>query len=243
MTPILQVLTEYCAPYVDDVRLCELAVTDPPLYARRLWGYLRPQMARFTLPSGMPEYLYGTPEAPALVEPRFNAARYTQEQQATSPVTVDLGAEYAGYELFACRTVSRTALGEVVARPTDLAQYDAATGQITLAASEDAPIPAGTVFDFDFYTDGSFANTLSPEVMTVLGMCFEIGWTTRFENDYLSYVDKVEDKSFSEQNRANRMRAGDDRLVRMEHRLAGAMRRLESRMYETALNPPQPPVR
>lgn len=242
MTPILKVLTEYCAPYIDDIRLNELSVTDPPLYARKLWGYLYPQMARFNIPTDMPEYLYGTAQNPKLTEPQFASSSYKVQTDATEPIVVNLGADYIGYELFACRILTYSATGTVTATPTNIAQYQPEAGTVTIAADTENPIAKGTVFDFDFYTDGYFANDLSPGIMTVLGMCFEIGWTTRFENDYLSYVDKVEDQSFYEQNRANRMRSGNERLEQMEKKLAGAMRRLEQVVYEKQINPPQPPI-
>ena len=68
-TPILKILTEYCSVYVDDIRLRELAQTDAPLYARKMWQYLRAAVPLFTLPEGMQEYLLGTQEHPNLTEP------------------------------------------------------------------------------------------------------------------------------------------------------------------------------
>lgn len=68
-TPIMQVLTQYCSIYVDDYRLNDLAVSDPALYARRMWGYLCPAIAMFTIPKEMPEYLQ-------VVEPQYDSAVY-----------------------------------------------------------------------------------------------------------------------------------------------------------------------
>lgn len=41
MTDILKVVIEYCDQYVDDLNLEELKVSDFPLYAYKMWGYLR----------------------------------------------------------------------------------------------------------------------------------------------------------------------------------------------------------
>ena len=79
----------------------------------------------------------------------------------------------------------------------------------------------------DFYKDGYFTETLSPEIMNILGMCFQEVWQTRFNNDWLSNVSKVEDKSFNEQNRANKMKADTERLREIRTIRAEAMRRLE----------------
>ena len=50
MTQILKVITEYCSLYVDDVRLSDLAATNMPLYARRMYQYFKPAISLFTIP-------------------------------------------------------------------------------------------------------------------------------------------------------------------------------------------------
>ena len=57
MTPILKVITEYCSLYVDDIRLNDLASTDMPLYARRMYQYLKAGLPLFSIPTEMQEYL------------------------------------------------------------------------------------------------------------------------------------------------------------------------------------------
>ena len=79
----------------------------------------------------------------------------------------------------------------------------------------------------DFYTDGYFKEDLTSEEMNILGLCFQIVWQTRFMNDWLSNVSKVEDKSFYEQNRANKIRADNERLQVLKVNLAEAMRAYE----------------
>ena len=231
MTPILKVLTNYCDQYVDDVRLQEKASANKPVYAWTMWNYLLPQMALFTLPANMPEFLFGTETDPKLVEPKFDSYRYVAEEEQTNTFSVALGDAFKGYELFGA-TLNIAKDGRLYSsQPLSNASYDAENGTVTVTATVDNAIPQGAVIDFSFYTDGYFVNNLSPQVMSRLGICFEYGWTLRFENDWLSNVSKVEDNSFYEQNRANRMKAGDSRLVRIKTDLAEAMRRLEQTTY------------
>lgn len=39
-TPILKIITEYCEPLIDDIRLAEKKAADAPSYAWTMWGYL-----------------------------------------------------------------------------------------------------------------------------------------------------------------------------------------------------------
>ena len=230
-TPTLLVMTKYCSVYVNDQRLTDLAQSDMPLYAWRMWGYLLPAISLFTLPDEMSAYLKGTLETPKLTEPKFASYRYTVEQDATSPVTVSLGEEYVGFELFSCHALEQVDdFGTVEPVPVTLASYNAETGEVTLQASEEAPIPAGTVFDMDFYTDGAFAHTLSPEIMQILGICFQETWQDRFNTDWLSMASKIDDRSFTEQNRANKVRADTERLIAIRTKRAEAMRRYENNL-------------
>ena len=111
--------------------------------------------------------------------------------------------------------------------PTNIAKYDSENGTVTLSASIDNPVPKGTIFNMDFYTDGYFKEDLSVDIMRILGLCFQVIWQTRFNNDWLSNVSKVEDRSFSEQNRANKERSDDERLDRYKNALNTAMRTFE----------------
>lgn len=230
MTPTLKVLTQYCEPYIDDIRLKKMAITNAPKYAWTLWQYLLPQMARFTIPPEMPQYLFGTENNPQLTEPQFNSYRYVATEELTTPTTIELGTDYENFELFAANIIT-VENGEAYSTPTALATYDSESGNIVLNASDEQPITQGSVFDFDFYTDGAFQATLSPQIMTILGMCFECAWVTRTENDWLSIVPKVEEGDFSQQNIANRMGKGTERLREVEQKLASEMRKFEKNCH------------
>lgn len=230
MTPILKVITEYCAVYVDDIRLQELSVSDPPLYARRMYNYLRPAISLFTIPVEMQSYLVGNGCCPNLMEPIYDSTSYTVQEDTTTDLIISLDSEFAGYELCACRIRSVDRLGKVYMTPIQV-DYDASTAAITVPVTSTNPITQGTILDFDFYTDGYFCHELSYEIMNILGMCFQVVWQDRFNSDWLSNVSKVEDKSFYEQNRSNKMRADTERLAALRQKLAGEMRRYEQNQY------------
>lgn len=231
MTKILQVLTEYCGQYVDDIRLSELAATNAPLYARKMYNYLPPAIAKFTMPPEMQEYLLGTESNPNFVEPKYTDYQYIVQTDLTTNTNIVLGTEYIGYELFSAQIKKADAVGNIVYIPANNAQYDSATGTITLSASADEPIVAGTVYEFDFYTDGYFVKDLSNSIMDILGLAFAVVWQNRFAQDWLSMVPKVEDKSFSEQNRANKINADTERLRELRVQLNDAMLRYTENCY------------
>lgn len=230
MTPILKVLTEYCSLYVDDVRLSDLATSDMPLYARRMYQYFKPAISLFSLPTEMQEHLLGTELNPKLIEPKFDSLTYTVDDDYIYNFEISLGDEYKGFELCSCR-VRNINNGEVVLTPIN-AVYNAENGTVVINATIHEPFIKGTVLDFDFYTDGYFTETLSNEIMTILGTCFEVVWLIRFKNDWLSIVTKVEDKSFFEQNRANKMNADKQTLLEARERLSSQMRRYEQNLYQ-----------
>lgn len=231
MTPILKVITEYCAGSINDQVLQALAVEDKPLYARRMWGYLLRGIPEFNIPANMPLYLMGTDDNPKLVEPAFGNIYYTTTEDITDTFTLTLDENGKGYELFCCRLVEYDDFQNQILLPTSGITYDAVEGTVTFIATSENPIPKGTTFDMDFYKDGYFVETLSHEIMHILSLCFGIAWQRRFNNDFLSNVSKVEDKSFSEQNRANKENADTARLQEMRTELAEEMRRYEQNLY------------
>lgn len=236
-TPILKVITEYCAILIHDQRDEELARTNKPLYARKMWGYLQAAIPFFTIPSIMLEYLVGTYENPKITAPIYGSLLYTVEQDFTADFTVVLDENGKGYELFNCQIQTVDDFDRTELIPTNVATYDSENGVVTFHATPEQPIAKGTVFNMDFYTDGYFAENLSVEIMRILGMCFEAVWQTHFNNDWLSIVPKVEDKSFYEQNRANKMLADDGRLSKYLSNAYSAMRKYEEKLVAKKVIP------
>lgn len=225
-TPTLKVITEYCENYVDDIRLREIRETAPALYLRQMWFFLRVAISTFTIPAEMPRYLMGTSDEPKLTEPTFADTVVTLDADVTGSGVLHPGETYAGYELASCRERVVAPDGYVTYYAVDFA-YDAQTGDITVTGD----YPEGTVFELDFATDGEFSNTLSPEMMDILGTGFGLAWRENFNADWLSLVAKVEDKSFKEQTRSSDKRANTEQIEAMRVSYAGKMRRLEQNLY------------
>ena len=237
MTKILEIVTEYLEYYVDDIRLLEQKAVDPPLYARRMWGFLNAAIPLFTIPSTMQDHLLGTEENPKLTKPLYDSTTFTVDITQTAPFAVSLGTEYAGYELSCCQVKTTDSFGNTLLLPIGYT-YNAENGTFLIDASEENPVNAGSILDFDFYTDGEFTENLSPEVKRILSLCFEWVWVNRFNTDWLSNVSKVEDKTFFEQNRANKMRADTERLKAVKEELSTAMRRFSQNKEIRKVVPP-----
>ena len=225
-TPILQVITQYCEMYADDYRLATIRESNPALYLRQMWFFLRVAVSYFTIPAEMPRYLYGTEDEPKLTEPTFADTVYTLDHDETDSFVIPLGEGFAEYELASCRERVTEEDGRITFYEVDFA-YDAQTGDVSITGS----YPAGTVFEFDFANDGEFANTLTPDMMDILGTAFGVAWRERFNADWLSLVSKVEDKSFKEQTRSSDKRANTEQIEAMRSSLAGKMRRLSQNLY------------
>lgn len=236
-TPILQVISQYCGVYVDDIRLQELAETDPPLYARRMYNYFLPAISLFNQPSNMQEYFFGDSENPNFIDPVMDSTSYLVEDSENSDFIAPLGASYAGFDLCACRVKTYDALDNVVLTPITIT-YDPSTGNVTVHATNNNPVPKNAILEFDFYTDGEFVKTLSPEIMNLIGMCFKVVWQNRFNTNWLSMVPKVEDKSFFEQNRANKMNADSNKLQNDIRWLNEELQKFENNLYIRQLVPP-----
>lgn len=232
MTPFLKVITEYCAVIVNDQRLIELAQEDMPLYARRMWGYLQAAIPLFTIPAEMQNYLLGTEENPNATMPKYDSVIKTAVAELTQDTVVELGADFTDYELFCCRERRYDEFRNVYYYPAPNVDYNAADGTITIHATAENPVPQGTQYEIDFYTDGYFSHTLTPEQMDILGSCFEVVWWKNFINDYISNVPMIEDRSFTVQNKANKMNADTTRYKEAESKKNDKMRRYEQNLYQ-----------
>lgn len=236
-TPILKVISQYCGAYVDDIRLQELAETNPPLYARRMYNYLLPAISLFNQPANMQEYFFGTPDDPNFVDPKIDSTSYLVEDSEQSDFIVSLGSEYVGYDLCACQVKTYDALDNLILTPIDIT-YDQSTGNVTVHATQKNNVKSGNVLEFDFYTDGVFEKDLTQEIMNLLGMCFKVVWQNRFNTNWLSMVPKVEDKSFFEQNRANKMNADSNKLQNDIRWLNEELQKFENNLYIRQIVPP-----
>lgn len=232
-TPLLEVITQYCEGYVDDIRLAEVRQNAPALYLRQTWFFLRIAISLFNIPAEMPRYLLGTTDEPKLVEPVFGDTVIEAQTDITTSEVFHLGESYKGYELASCRQRVTAADGRVEYYAVDFS-YDAQTGDVTVNGT----YSAGTVFEMDFASDGSFENDLTPEMMDILGTGFGLAWRERFNADWLSLVAKVEDKSFKEQTRSSDKRANTEQIEAMRVSFYSKMRRFSHNQYYANVVPP-----
>jgi hypothetical protein len=235
-TPILKVMSQYCGVYVDDIRLQELAETNPPLYARRMYNYFLPAISLFNQPATMQQYFFGTAQDPNYVDPVIDSTSSTIQDSESSDFIVPLGNDYAGFDLCACQVKTYDDLDNAILTPISVT-YDPETGSVTVHATEAATVPQGAILEFDFYTDGQFKKDLTPEIMNLLGMCFKVVWQNRFNTDWLSMVSKIEDKSFFEQNRANKMNADSNKLQNDVRWLNEELQKFETNLYIRQIMP------
>lgn len=232
MTPILKVITEYCEQYVDDENLNGLKAASAPLYFRKMWGLLNAAIPYFNMPPEMPVYLMGTEAEPKLTAPEYDAYDYITTEIHSSDLVIELGDEYKNYELCACRMKTVTRTQKVIYTPIPVT-YNKANATVTIPATEENPIPENTVFDFDFYTDGYFHRNLTPQMMMILGFSFELVWNLRFAENWLDRKPKIEDKSFSIQNIANKQNSDTARIEEVRKRLAREMQKYEQNCWYT----------
>ena len=225
-TPILKVITEYCEGYINDERIAEVRESDPALYLRNMWFYLRIAISLFNHPTEIQRYLVGTNDEPKLEEPSFADTSITAEADIEGSETFALGDGFKGYELASCRERVTEINGRIGYYMVDF-EYDPETGNVTVNGN----YPEGTIFDFDFANDGEFSENLSGEIMDILGTGSGLAWREHFNADWLSIVSKVEDKSFKEQNRATDKRANTEQIEKMRMAFAGKMRRFEQNTY------------
>lgn len=102
-----------------------------------------------------------------------------------------------GYELMSC--IVRGTDGTSFA-PYREASYDPETGIVTMPQQSEA----GTQYDFDFYSDGSFAD-LTPSQKRLFALAVCVAWDEQFSRNWLNLQPKIHDSSFSTVNEANYM--------------------------------------
>lgn len=239
-TPILKVITEYCLPSINDDELNALAREDAPLCARRAWGQLLLGIPLFNVPPTMQDFLNGTKINPKLIYPTYDTFQEITSVEIAEATTIDLGDEYKGYELFACRLVTHDDFGNEIYTPTDIVSYNADDGVITITPQtnngETVPIPAGAIFDMDFYTDGYFTETLTPEMMNILSLCFKVKWLGRLFDNSIDLLPKIKDKSFDYYSPAQKEQADVAKLEFAKKELARELRRFEQNLaYKKAV--------
>lgn len=206
-------ITEYAAVEISDVRLDELLETNPALYFRKMAGYVLNAIPRFNRPPEIRTWLTYT-------APIFDDLYYTSDTTQVLPVTVDTGK--TDFDLCSVGLIGTDALGNPYYTPVT-ASYDSDTGEVVIQSD----LQAGQEVQFDFYTDGSFTNTLTVDMLRILSLCMQYVWESRFTNDFLIQFPKIKDKSYGVEAEANTSRAGTERLRMLKEQLNAEMLRYE----------------
>lgn len=196
------VITDDAMLIINDLRLNEELAENPALFFRKMAFYMKSAIPRFNRPPEMKSWLTYT-------EPVYNSLTYTVSEEQTEDFTISSG--LTGYDLMSAGTMSEDVYGNPVYTPADIAAYDPETGEITVTASDAAPVAQGTILSFDFYTDGAFDNDLTDAQRRILALCVQYVWETNFVNDWLNRAPRAKDRSFDAGNVSSQTRANTER--------------------------------
>lgn len=185
-TPIAEVISDYAMVEINDIRLDRVLTDNPALFYRRMWLYFSHGLPQFSRPPEIRQYL-----ETGLIAPEFADFEWVStDESVLDSETVETG--LIGYELFSCALVETDGAGNTIYTAYPDAEYDPETGEVEFPAQS----AVGLEYTMDFYTDGSFAQTLTRTQKRILGLCTHAAWESRFTNDFLKRQPKNKSKSF-----------------------------------------------
>ena len=208
------VITDDALLLINDLRLNGELAENPALFFRKMAFYMKSAIPRFNRPPEITGWLTYT-------EPEYNALVYTVGDEQTEAFTIPSG--LTGYDLMSAGTMSEDVYGNPVYTPFSRADYDPETGEITVTASFEEPVAAGTVLSFDFYTDGAFDNDLTDGQRRILALCLQYVWEQAFADEWLNRAPRAKDRSFDAGNVSSQTRANTERLNAIKRTLDDEM--------------------
>ena len=211
-TPWTEIICNYAMPVMDDVRLTDQMGENPALFFRRMALYMDLAIPMVSRPPELDSYLNYE-----LVKPEYDDYLWTSDGEST----VETGK--IGYELFSCSIREVDDSGVVTSTPVSNVEYDVETGTVTFLDGT----TVGTVYNIDFYTDGSFYYDLTEAQKRILGLAVGVVWDERFSRNWLNITMKVKDSSFDTVNESNYMREVQNRLFMNRHLLNDELRKYE----------------
>lgn len=222
-TPWTEIICSYAMPVMDDVRLTDQMGENPALFFRRMALYMDLAIPMVSRPPELDSYLNYE-----LVKPEYDDYLWTSDGEST----VETGK--TGYELFSCSIREVDDSGVVTSTPVSDVEYDAETGTVTFLDGT----TEGTVYNIDFYTDGSFFYDLTEAQKRILGLAVGVVWDERFSRNWLNITMKVKDASFDTVNESNYMREVQNRLFMNRHLLNDELRKYEQDVaYKNTVTP------
>lgn len=168
---------------INDLRWEQDFREDAALFLRQKSNAMQMAVTKFNRPPEMREYL-------AYTAPSFDDYEYVADAEITGGVTVNTGK--TGYELCNVGILSIDKYNDAEYIPVFGSIYDGETGGVTIGGN----YPAGTKFQFDFYTDGVFENELNQEIKEILCLCLAMVWETGFSGEWLNRTPILQDKTF-----------------------------------------------
>lgn len=168
---------------INDLRWEQDYREDAALFLRQKSQAMQFAVTKFNRPPEMREYLEYT-------APSFDDFYYEAEQAVSGGITIQTGK--TGFELCNIGVLSVNQYNEAEYIPIYGCIYNDETGDVTISGD----YPAGTRFQFDFYTDGVFVNELNAEIQEILCMCLAMVWETGFSGEWLNRTPILQDKTF-----------------------------------------------
>lgn len=222
-TPWTEIICNYAMPVMDDVRLTDQMGENPALFFRRMALYMDLAIPMVSRPPELDSYLNYE-----LVKPEYDDYLWTSDGEST----VETGK--TGYELFSCSIREVDDSGVVTSTPVSNVEYDVETGTVTFLDGT----TVGTVYNIDFYTDGSFYYDLTEAQKRILGLAVGVVWDERFSRNWLNITQKIKDSSFDTVNESNYMREVQNRLFMNRHLLNDELRKYEQDVaYKNTVTP------
>ena len=222
-TPWTEIICNYAMPVMDDVRLTDQMGENPALFFRRMALYMDLAIPMVSRPPELDSYLNYE-----LVKPEYDDYLWTSDGEST----VETGK--TGYELFSCSIREVDDSGVVTSTPVSNVECDVETGTVTFLDGT----TEGTVYNIDFYTDGSFYYDLTEAQKRILGLAIGVVWDERFSRNWLNITQKIKDSSFDTVNESNYMREVQNRLFMNRHLLNDELRKYEQDVaYKNTVTP------
>lgn len=208
-----EILCNFVANYIDDVRWREELATNPCVWLRAKSQFLLAHIHKFNRPPEIEAYLDD------YSPPAYDDFLYVAPQTQAKPITIDTGK--TGYDQ--CSTgLTGKVNGNPYYTPINN-EYDPETGNVTI----DTDLAEGQAVEIDFYTDGVFNNPLSLRQKRIIGLCVAAGWYEQFANTYLNITPKISDTKFSQKSENAGITANTGRLQLIESKLNGEINAYE----------------
>ena len=192
-----------------------------PVFFNRMRAYMVEAIPKFNRP---PEMLA---KLAAYTAPQFESVSYTTIEGDDQ--TVDTGV--TGATVFSVGIIEEDDFGDVQYMPVANAEYDAATGIVTLTGT----FEAGSQVEIDLYTSGAFEAELNETEKGILAFAIYNRYEHRFDNDVLERQSKIRDSAFTTISEASQTQAGTARQREVDSQLYAMLRAYQDNVEYLAM--------